>query len=39
MIMMFPVLANNWLDNSFNDFFGDGFMSKASATIPSINVR
>ncbi len=39
MIMMFPVLANNWLDNSFNDFFGDGFLAKASATVPSINIR
>ncbi|MBM6993830.1 MAG: Hsp20/alpha crystallin family protein [Prevotella sp.] len=39
--MLFPVLrsANNWLDNSFNDFFNDGWMAKARATAPSINVK
>lgn len=39
--MLFPVLrsANNWLDSSFNDFFNDGFLQKARATAPSINVK
>ena len=39
--MLFPVLrsTNNWLDNSFKDFFDDGWMPKVRATAPSINVK
>ena len=39
--MLFPVLhsTNNWLDNSFRDFFDDGWMPKVRATAPSINVK
>lgn len=39
--MLFPVLhsANNWLDNSFSDFFNDSWMPKAKATAPAINVK
>ena len=39
--MLFPVLrsTNNWLDNSFNDFFNDGWLAKARATAPSVNVK
>lgn len=39
--MLFPVLrsTNNWLDNSFNDFFNDGWLAKARATAPAVNVK
>lgn len=39
--MLFPVLnsADNWLDNSFNDFFNNGWLGKAKATVPSVNVK
>ena len=39
--MLFPVLltSHNWLDNSFRDFFNDGWAMKARATSPAINVK
>ena len=36
---MLPIMnRNQWLPEVFNDFFNTGFMPKASATAPAINV-
>lgn len=39
--MMFPTLrsTDNWLANSFGDFFNDNWLSKPKATTPAINVK
>ena len=39
--MLFPVLnsTDNWLDNSFNDFFNNNWLGKVKATEPSVNVK
>lgn len=35
---MTPAIRKNWVPSIFNDFFDNGWMGKANATAPAINV-